>query len=188
MEIIESLKEILSSLSSILKPRFRKIFLKNHIKIHRSTIVQYEKYLQIGKYVYIGRDCVLNAEGTITVGDGTIIAPQVVILSSSHDYKVDNILPYDVYDIHRPVRIGRGVWIGYGSMICPGVEIGDGAVVAMGSVVVKDVKNGEIVGGNPATPIGRRTIGDVERNVKNERYFHRVYWNKKRVRKVSLRK
>lgn len=52
--------------------------------------------------------------------------------------------------------VGNDVWIGYRSLIMPGVHIGDGAIVAAGSVVVSDVDPYTIVGGNPARPIRRR--------------------------------
>lgn len=52
--------------------------------------------------------------------------------------------------------IGNDVWIGYGATIMPGVKIGDGAIVATGSVVTKDVEPYAVVGGNPAQAIRRR--------------------------------
>ncbi|MBE9013529.1 CatB-related O-acetyltransferase, partial [Pseudanabaenaceae cyanobacterium LEGE 13415] len=57
--------------------------------------------------------------------------------------------------------IGNDVWIGYESMIMPGVKIGDGAVIAAKSVVVKDIPAYAIVGGNPATVI-RKRFNDAE--------------------------
>ena len=52
--------------------------------------------------------------------------------------------------------VGHDVWIGYGSTIMPGVEVGHGAIVATGSVVTRDVAPYSIVGGNPAKPIRSR--------------------------------
>ena len=54
------------------------------------------------------------------------------------------------------VIIGNDVWIGYGSTIMSGVKIGDGAVIAAGSLVVKDVDPYTIVGGNPAKMIKKK--------------------------------
>ncbi|GAB3658126.1 CatB-related O-acetyltransferase [Glycomyces tarimensis] len=60
--------------------------------------------------------------------------------------------------------VGNDVWFGYESLIMPGVTIGDGAVVASGSVVTADVAPYTIVGGNPAKPIKRRfDDADIER-------------------------
>ena len=52
--------------------------------------------------------------------------------------------------IARPVRIGRGVWIGFEAIVLPGVSVGDGAVIAAKSVVFEDVDACTIVAGNPA--------------------------------------
>lgn len=57
--------------------------------------------------------------------------------------------------------VGNDVWIGYESLIMPGVHIGDGTIIAARSVVVGDVEPYTIVGGNPAVPIRRRFDPDV---------------------------
>ncbi len=57
--------------------------------------------------------------------------------------------------------VGNDVWIGYESLIMPGVHIGDGAIIAARSVVVSDVEPYMIVGGNPAVPIRCRFDQDV---------------------------
>jgi virginiamycin A acetyltransferase len=60
--------------------------------------------------------------------------------------------------------VGNDVWIGYRSLIMPGVTIGDGAIIASQSVVVADVPPYTIVGGNPGKPIRQRFPDeDVER-------------------------
>ena len=76
--------------------------------------------------------------------------------TTNHNYKSDIRTPYDNVGLEQPVEIGRNCWIGARSMICPGVKIEDGAVVAMGSVVTKSVPKCAIVGGNPAKIIGWR--------------------------------
>ncbi|TBR58970.1 Vat family streptogramin A O-acetyltransferase [Mastigocladus laminosus UU774] len=57
--------------------------------------------------------------------------------------------------------IGNDVWIGYEAMIMPGVKIGDGAIVAAKSVVVKDVAPYTIVGGNPASLVRQRFSDEI---------------------------
>ena len=57
--------------------------------------------------------------------------------------------------------IGNDVWIGYDSLIMPGVTIGDGAIISSRSVVTRDVAPYTIVGGNPAHPIKQRFEADV---------------------------
>jgi virginiamycin A acetyltransferase len=57
--------------------------------------------------------------------------------------------------------VGNDVWIGYDSMVMPGVTIGDGAIIATRSVVVSDVPPYAIVGGNPAKVVRRRFSDEI---------------------------
>ena len=167
---------VLRRLLSLMRPEFQRNYAARSVKIHRSTRVFCHENLMLGRHIYIGPDCMINAEGGVQIGDGTILAPNVVILSSTHDYRTGELLPFDIYDLHRPVTIGKAVWIGYGAMICPGVRLEDGAVVAMGAVVTKDVGKGEVVGGNPARLIASRDTMDLASKLANEAYFIRRYW------------
>ena len=149
---------------------------------HLATL-SFQKNISIGKYCRIGKECHLDGEAGIVIDDGTILAPRVVILSSSHNYQQDRFLPYDEFDKKVPVRIGSGCWIGWGAFILPGVEIGDGAIVAMGAVVSKNVGPGEIVAGNPARVVRRRGDRDFIRSaVENERFFLKYRIENKVVR------
>ena len=59
------------------------------------------------------------------------------------------------------VTIGNDVWIGHGAIVLPGRSIGDGAVIAAGAIVTKDVAPYAIVGGNPARPIRPRFPAEI---------------------------
>lgn len=65
---------------------------------------------------------------------------------------------FNIFDL--PVKgdivVGNDVWFGYGSLIKNGVKIGDGAIIAAGAVVVKDVPPYSIVAGNPAKVVKKR--------------------------------
>jgi acetyltransferase-like isoleucine patch superfamily enzyme len=143
---------------------------ENKTHVSDTARFTFPQKIKIGSWVRISKRCYLNGEGGITIGDGTILAPEVVILSSTHRHKQDKYLPYDEYDEFRPVTIGRGVWIGYRAMIVPGVTIGDGAIVAMGAVVTKDVEAGNIVGGNPAKIISQRDPEQIMAMVQADQY------------------
>jgi maltose O-acetyltransferase len=88
--------------------------------------------------------------GGIVIGADTLIAFKTLI--DARDLASGDI---------RPIRIGRRCFIGGGSMVMPGVAIGDGVIVAAGAVVMADVPGGCIVAGNPARIV--RTGIDVGR-------------------------
>lgn len=105
--------------------------------------------VSIGKEVVVMPGCLMMAAGGITIGDGTMIAANVQLISNNHDLYERQVITC------RPVNIGRNVWIGAGATILPGVTIGDNAVVGAASVVTKDVEADTIVAGNPARFIKR---------------------------------
>ena len=179
------MKELISKLLNLFRPIYRRAFFRKKIKFHRTAKVFNLDKCIIGKYSYIGPGVLINAQGGVKVGEGTILAPEVTILSSSHDYLSGNLLPYDIYDLNKSVSIGKGVWIGYRALICPGVIIGDGAIIAMGAVVVKNVGRGEIVGGNPARLISKRDVSKIDTILDKNDFLHRRYWGIKRPREVT---
>lgn len=93
--------------------------------------------------------CYFQAFGTITIGHGTYIAPNVGLITANHD-------PADL-DTHldpKPIVLGENCWIGMNSVILPGVTLGPGTVVGAGSVVTKSFPDGNcVIGGNPARKI-----------------------------------
>lgn len=76
----------------------------------------------------------------------------------SHDYDYGDKIPYGSHYATKNVKIDDFVWIGSDVIICGNVHIGEGAIIAMGAVVVKDVPPYSIVGGNPAKVIKYRNI------------------------------
>ena len=98
------------------------------------------------------------------IGDYVCIGAETVILMGGNNtHRTDWFSDYpfldDVLRSYRQkgdTRIGDGVWIGMRSVILPGISIGEGAVVAAGSIVVKDVAPYEVVGGNPAHTLRKR--------------------------------
>lgn len=142
--------------------------------IEQTACFENHENISFGKYVNIGKGCHLDGEGGLEIGNGTILGSRVVVLTSSHVYKQYEYLPYNENDDLLPVNIGRGVWFGFGAMVRPGVRIGDGAVIALGSVVGKDVRKGEVVAGNPAKVIGKRDEGWINQIVSMEKHCLRA--------------
>lgn len=104
------------------------------------------KNLIIGKNVFINSGCKVQDQGGIEIGDGTLIGHNVVLATLNHALAPErrgDLIP-------RPIRIGKNVWIGSNAVILPGVTIGDGAVIAAGAAVTKDVPENSVAGGVPA--------------------------------------
>lgn len=98
------------------------------------------------------------------IGDCVCIgAEAVILLGGNHTHRTDwfSLYPFaevilDAYQGKGDTVIKDGAWIGMRAMIMPGVTIGEGAVVASGAIVTKDVAPYAIVAGNPAVPIRNR--------------------------------
>lgn len=104
-----------------------------------------DSFCVLGDRIIVGRDVRLDFSGGLKVGDDTVISEGTTIFTHSHglDPKSD--------PVKKPLRIGEKVWIGAGVLIVEGVgAIGDGAVVAAGSVVTKEVQPFTLVAGVPA--------------------------------------
>ncbi|HVP05110.1 MAG TPA: acyltransferase [Dehalococcoidia bacterium] len=104
--------------------------------------------LTIGRNCWVNIDCVLEVHAPVTIEDGAGLGQQTMILTHTHELGS----PYRRYASLRPlpVTIRRGAWLGARCVILPGVTVGEGAVVAAGAVVVKDVPPNVMVAGVPA--------------------------------------
>lgn len=131
----------------------------------------------IEDYVFIGEGTKIYAQGNVIIRRGAIVADHCDIRTANHYYDGDNLhfLPFDEKIIVKPVTIGRNVWVASHVLILPGVTIGDGAVVAAGSVVTKDVKPLEIVGGVPAHHIKYRDRMQYEQLCAKDKIFMKEY-------------
>jgi acetyltransferase-like isoleucine patch superfamily enzyme len=114
--------------------------------------------IRIARRVWLGPYVVIYGHGGVEIGEQTLVSMHCTILSSNHAIAPMGTLIRDVADELRPTKIGRDVWIGANAVILGGVTIGDGAVVAAGAVVTKDVEPGAVVAGVPARAIRKREI------------------------------
>lgn len=154
--------------------------------VHRSAKIVSPENIVIGDFVRIGPDCHLDGTGGITIGDGTIFGPNVTILTASHNYDQTDMLPYNNTELLRSVTIGRGVWCGRQTMIVPGVSIGDGAVLAAGAVVTRNVDEGTVVGGNPAKIIKTRSdLSSIADAIAESRYYLRTKGIAEQEKKIA---
>lgn len=108
--------------------------------------------LSIGDNTYIGElNNIRAAGGRIIIGNNCLLSQQVTIVSSNHGINREKLIIEQPWCTEQSdIVIGDDVWIGAQSVILPGVTIGDGAVIAAGAVVTKDVEPYSIVAGCPA--------------------------------------
>lgn len=144
---------------------------KKWVELHRPFDWANPKNVIIASSVYIGPASKFWGKGRVSIGFNTIIGPNLTVMTSSHDYRTGGFLPYGFEDRIGDVIIKEHVWIGANVCILPGVTLGEGAIVGMGSVVTKSVPPCTIVGGNPAHTIGIRDKDEYERLKEEKRYY-----------------
>ncbi len=112
--------------------------------------------LKIGDNVGINHYCFIGVRGNITIGNNVIFGPRVNVFSENH--KFDRLdIPIKNQGVSKEdTTIGNDVWIGANTSIMTGVKIGNGCVIAAGSVVTKDIPDFSVVGGVPAKIIKKR--------------------------------
>ncbi|MBR3214827.1 MAG: acyltransferase [Methanosphaera sp.] len=86
----------------------------------------------------------MMARGGITIEDDAMLAANVQLLSNNHDEYDRQVL------LCNEITIKKGVWIGAGATILPGVTVGEYAIVGAGAIVTKDVPDYAVVVGSPA--------------------------------------
>lgn len=118
------------------------------IRILTPFICDFGNRVKFGKNVFINHSAILSASGGIEFEDGVSVAPGVRIATINHDFN-ERHTKYT----YGKVTVKKNAWIGMNVTICPGVTIGQYAVVAAGAVVTKDVPDYAVVGGVPAKVI-----------------------------------
>lgn len=105
--------------------------------------------LHFGKNVFVNSGCKFQDQGGIYIGDGSLIGHNAVMATINHMEDPEKRGGM----IFHPIHIGKNVWLGANVTILPGVSIGDGAIIAAGSVVTKDVPADMVAAGVPARVI-----------------------------------
>ncbi len=109
--------------------------------------------IRLGSRVFINYNCVFLDCAAIDIGDDAMFGPAVQLYTAGHPLEAD--VRRSGREWARPIRVGRDAWIGGGSIVLPGVTIGEGSVVGAGSVVTRDVEAGVVVVGSPARVVKR---------------------------------
>lgn len=116
----------------------------------------------LGRRVGVNPFCILYGAGGLTIGNEVLIAAHTVVIPSNHRFDRLDVPIYDQGTTQKGVNIGSDVWLGTCVVVLDGVTIGEGAVVAAGAVVTRDVAPQAIVGGVPARLLRMRDASPRE--------------------------
>jgi acetyltransferase-like isoleucine patch superfamily enzyme len=143
--------------------------ISGRFNIHYTSDVKYKssisKDITVGKYTYIGKNAEISSK--VQIGNYCMLATDVSIIGGDHNY---NLLGKPMLFSGRPKKektiIGNDVWIGHRAIIMNGIKINDGAIIAAGAIVTKDVPECAIVAGIPAKIIKYRfEKEDIDKHV-----------------------
>ena len=171
-------QRVLRLLAAILDPRnmLHMIRIMNHyahthvvelrqVKRGRGVIIAPNVSLANGRNIEIGDRSRIGANvslwagpgrGRIVIGPDALFAPNVMLTAANYRFNDGHPVTEQAMT-EGDILVGCDVWFGYGVIVLPGVTIGDGAIIAAGAVVTKNVESNTIVGGNPAKVIGMRS-------------------------------
>ena len=123
------------------------------VRIHPAARIAIPWTLRIGDKSSIGDRALIYNLGPVTIGPRSTVSHLAHVCAGSHDH-LDPALPL----LRPPITIGADAWICAQAFVGPGLELGDGCVVAAGAVVTRPVAAWTVVGGNPAVRIGDRVM------------------------------
>ena len=127
----------------------RECFIYRNVKIHAPW------NLSLGDAVCIGPRVEIYNRGPVSIGSQIVISQDAYLCTASHDISSPLMKP-----VVGVIEIGNQCWIAAKATILPDVKIGEGAVVGACSVVVKDVRPWDVVGGNPAQRLKKRVLSE----------------------------
>jgi acetyltransferase-like isoleucine patch superfamily enzyme len=114
------------------------------VRISHGCKIFVQGNLSIGEKTYINPNCLIVATKSIIIGSGCAISWNFQVMDTDMHHSTGSD------KVSAPVIIGNQVWIGANVTILKGVEIGDGCIIAAGSVVTKSIPPGSLAGGVPA--------------------------------------
>jgi len=137
---------------------------KGYLCIGKNCIIRFGSSIS-GKNVVLGNNVrlgtgshIFSGEELVKLGNNVMIAPNVVIAGANHGMEKNGVpMVFQPGTSKGPLIIGNDVWIGANSVIIGNVNIGDGAVIGAGSVVLDDVPSYAVMGGNPAKILRNRS-------------------------------
>lgn len=139
----------------------REVEMGTGVQISPTVTFTHGSLIELGNRVHLNTGCSIWAgpkTGRIRIGDDTLLGPEVFVITSNYRFNDGAPINSQAMD-EANVTIGRDVWVGAKCIILPGASIGDGAIIAAGSVVRGAIPSMAIASGNPANVIGQRRTG-----------------------------
>lgn len=123
-------------------------------KVDIGRKISFSSHFSLGDRSSVGDNTYIL--GKVSIGNDVMMAANCAFIASNHNTKRIDVPMNQQGGTDAPIVIGNDVWICYGSTICAGVKVGNGSIIAAGSVVTKDVPQYAVVGGVPAKIIRMR--------------------------------
>lgn len=171
LEPIKKLRDIY-----LVKIRWRKYTIGKKFHAGKGVSLWAKNFIQIGNHVYLGRNTQIGCNTII--GDYVIFGSYVSLIGRyDHNYHQVGVpvriaseirdKDYNWKGLDSNIEIGNDVWVGHRSIVLSGVKIGDGSIIAAGSLVTKDVEPYSIYGGVPAKKIRDRfdSIAQLDQHI-----------------------
>ncbi len=138
-----------------------------HFRDHVILRTRKGGHIKLADEVGLSTFSIIEATGLVELGERSVLAEFAIVRDTTHLIRGTDVYWRSTPHIVKPVKIGKECWIGCRAYICPGVTIGDGAVVGIGSVVTQDIGPYEVWAGTPARFLYSR-IKDVPPEVQAE--------------------
>ncbi|QCR37815.1 hypothetical protein C1N62_06310 [Nissabacter sp. SGAir0207] len=155
--------------ASVFKQDKNEVILHPGVSIGKGSVITCSDEMAkpgVQSRIEIGADTAINeynniraSGGEIVIGKKCIISQYVSMIASNHEINTTEFMKDALWDnVKTSVTIGDDVWIGAGAVILPGVQVGNGCVIASGAIVTKSVPDYSIVAGVPAKVVSQRQI------------------------------
>lgn len=131
---------------SLYKPLFKTC--GKNLQIAKNVTINMCRGISIGDNVYIAHNCWINGTGGLKIGNNVILSPNVIVATTKHKY-IDGTISNLEYEA-KEIEIKKGTWIAGNSTIILDVKIGEGNIIAAGSVATKSTEDFTLNAGVPA--------------------------------------
>lgn len=118
----------------------------------------YGSNIEVGNNFMANFNCTILDVAKVKIGNDVLVGPNVSILTAGHP--IHPVSRNSGYEYGIEISIGNSVWLGAGTIINPGVKIGDNTVIGSGSVVTKDIPANVVAAGNPCRVLRAVTEAD----------------------------